>query len=86
MTDMKELIKFIKARIFHIRLRKAIRKADSITAETGRKVLVLNIAGKPIVLTKGQVKQLVNNGYFKNCSAAHIERVALYNTMPLVTF
>ena len=78
---MKKLIKFIKARRFHRLLKKAIREADRITLETGRKVLVLNLAGKPTVVTKGRVKQLVNLGYFKGCSAAYIDAAALYNTM-----
>ena len=77
---MKKIIKFIKARIFHRRLKKAIRKADQITLETGRKVLVLNLAGKPTMVTKGRVKQLVHLGYFK-CSAAEVEEQAIYNTM-----
>jgi len=77
---MKKLIKFIKARRFHRRLKKAIEKADRITLETGRKVLVLNLAGKPTVVTKGRVKQLIHLGYFKY-SAAEIESRALYNTM-----
>lgn len=75
-----KIFKFIKARTFHRRLKKAIREADRITLETGRKVLVLNLGGKPTVVTKGRVKQLVHSGYFKY-SAAEIESRALYNTM-----
>lgn len=77
---MKKLIKFIKARRFHRRLKEAIREADRITLETGRKALVLNLGGKPTVVTKHRVKQLIHLGYFK-CSAARIEAAALYNTM-----
>jgi hypothetical protein len=76
---MKKLLKFIKAQIFHRRLKKAIEKADRITLETGSKTLVLNHAGKPVVITKRSIKQLIHLGYFK-CSAAQIEDLALYKT------
>ena len=77
---MKKLIKFIKARIFHIRLRKAIREADTLTLKTGRKMLVLNLGGRPVAMAKIRIKQLVNHGYFKNASAADIEAAAIYKS------
>ena len=76
---MKKLIKFIKARLFHRLLKKAIREADYLTLKTDRKMLVLNLGGKPVAVAKIKIKQLVNHGYFK-CSAQDVEKSALYKT------
>ena len=76
---MKKLIKFIKARIFHRRLKKAIREANELTLKTGRKMLVLNMGGRPVVVAKTKIKQLIHHGYFK-CAAQDVEKSALYKT------
>ena len=76
---MKKFIKLLRAKRFQRRLKRAIKKADRLTSTTGKKYLVLNFAGKPIVKSKGELKQLVNHNYFK-CDIQTLTEMAIYKT------
>lgn len=73
------LFKYIKAVIFEIRLKKAIKKADKFAKRSGYHFLVVMLEGRPIVKAKKSLKQLIKDGVFK-ISIQKIEELALYKT------
>ena len=74
---MKKFLKLLKAKRYQRRLKRAIKKADRLTATTGKKYLVLNFAGKPI--KSKELKQLINHNYFK-CDIQTLTEMAIYKT------
>lgn len=73
------LFKLIKAKIFHKRLAEAIKEADNKAMQSGKRVLVLNFNGRPIVKTKNELKNLIHSGFLR-CDIQTIENIALYKT------
>lgn len=74
--------KYFKALIFDFRLRHARREADRRRALSGRKQLVVVLNGRPEVVSKQHIKNLVREGvYRRGVSAADIERAAIYSTL-----
>lgn len=74
--------KYFKALFFDFRLRHARREADRRRALSGRKHLVVVLNGRPEVVSKQHVKNLVREGmYRRGVKAADIERAAIYSTI-----
>lgn len=74
--------KYFKALIFDFRLRHARREADRRHALSGHKQLVVVLNGRPEVVSKQHIKNLVREGlYRRSVSAADIERAAIYSTL-----
>ena len=75
---MKGLFKRI---VWAFRYTMAVRKADKIHSQTGRKVYVLYIGGKLVVKTKGNISRLVSEHRFKKgVTVRDVEKMALYVT------
>ena len=76
------MIKFFKALIFDFRLRHCRREANRRRALTGKKYLVITLNGRPLVISKQRVRQLIHEGvYKKGVTAADIEALAIYKTV-----
>lgn len=72
-------MKTIKKLIFNWRYRSAVRKADKLHKATKRKFLVVVLGGKPAVLSKRKVRNLIATRYFrKGTTVRDIEDRALY--------
>ena len=75
---MKQLIKDL---IFGWRYKKAIKKAVETQRLTGRKQFVVMYEGKPIVVSKKNIRTLVATHYFKKGTTVQdIEKKALFVT------
>ncbi|MBR1468501.1 MAG: hypothetical protein IJ605_00070 [Prevotella sp.] len=69
----------IKKLIFGLRYKMAVRKADKLHKATKRKFLVVVLGGKPAVLSKRKVRNLIATRYFrKGTTVRDIEDRALY--------
>ncbi len=77
---MKAVIKKIQNAIFHIRLTKAIKKANKYHELTKHKYMVLMWGKKPVVKAKQNLKVLIKNGTLK-CTIQQLEAKALYITI-----
>lgn len=77
---MKKLIKQIQLNIFNRRLSKAIIKADKKAFQTHQRYLVVLMCKKPIVKSKTELSNMINNGTLKNVDIQKIEQIALYKT------
>lgn len=79
---MKKKIKkmnTIQKIIFNWRYRRAVRKADKLHEATKRKYLVIVLNGKPVVLSKRRIRNLIATRHFrKGTTVADIENRALY--------
>lgn len=71
------IIKLIKAKIFKVRLDRAIKKANRLHNKTGFKFLVLNFKGKPVVRAKKDLKHAIRLKQF-DCNIHTLEKIALY--------
>lgn len=83
---MKKVIKKIKewwaARVYARQLKKAIKEARRIKQATHMKCLVVDINGKPMALTKRELKGFKKAGYIaRNTNLEWVEKSALYNTL-----
>ena len=57
-------------------------EADRRRAVSGQKHLVINLNGRPVVVSKQHIKRLVREGvYRKGVTAADIEAIAIYRTV-----
>ncbi|OQY03195.1 MAG: hypothetical protein B6I20_05605 [Bacteroidetes bacterium 4572_117] len=71
----------IKEWIYKRRLFKAITKANKLKKQTGYKMLVLLVKGKPRVYSKFQLKHLIKTRFFKKgTSIQGLEKLALYKS------
>lgn len=83
---MKKLIKKIKewwaARVYARQLKKAIKEANRIKQTTKMKCLVVDINGRPLAVTKRELKGFKKAGYIpQNTNLEWVEKSALYNTL-----
>lgn len=83
---MKKVIKKIKewwsARVYARQLKKAIKEASRIKQTTKMKCLVVDINGRPMAVTKRELKGFKKAGYIpQNTNLEWVERNALYNTL-----
>ena len=78
---MKKIIFFFKNWLFSIRKKKAIKKAQQLANEQRRKFLVLNINGKPTVVSMKQCKQWVKTKQV-TVDSHYFREMALYTAMP----
>ena len=75
------LVRWCKALVFQIRLNDEKREADYRRGLTGKKMLVLCVAGRPLCVSKQRVKQLIKEGYYKHGTTPEdVEKLALYKT------
>lgn len=78
---MVAISKFFKAWLFELRLRRAIKKADRLRNRYSRKFFVINLCGRPMVVSKRHIQHLAATGTYKpGVTARDIARVALYKT------
>lgn len=75
-----KVVQAIKRHIENIRVKKAVKKANKLFQRTGRKYLVLWYDGKPIVISKKELKILIDKGVFKGISIQEIQKKAIYKT------
>jgi len=75
------MIKYIKRIIFGWRYKKAVKNAQNLHEQTGKKYMVIIWNGKPQVAAKSNLRQLIKTKRFrKGIRIADIERMALYIT------
>ncbi len=75
--------KLIKDLIFAWRYKRAVRRAVEAQRLTGRKQFVILYGGKPVVVSKKKLSQLVaTHSFKKGVKIQDIERRALFITSP----
>ena len=75
-------VRYSKALVFSIRLKQAKREADYRRGQTGQKMLVLCVCGRPVCVSKRRVKELLHEGFYKKGTKAEdIEKLAIYKTV-----
>lgn len=75
------MIQLIKDFIFGWRYKRAVKKAIEIQHLTGRKQFVVMYEGKPVVVSKKKIRNLVSTHYFKKgMTIQDIEKRALFVT------
>ncbi len=79
---MKKIIEFIKRKINAHRCKVAIKKADELAITTGCRHLVLMHCGKPMVISKKRLKQLIyrDHAFGKGFTIAIAEEIAIHRT------
>jgi hypothetical protein len=77
------MFKLIKDIVFAVRFKRAVRKANNLSALFKMKYYVLNMGGRLKVVPKRNIRQLIRQRRFKKgIRLADIERRALYVTPP----
>jgi hypothetical protein len=77
------MFKLIKDIVFAVRFKRAVRKANKLSALFKMKYYVLNMGGRLKVVPKRNIRQLIRQRRFKKgIRLADIERRALYVTPP----
>ena len=75
------MIQLIKDIIFGWRYKRAVKKAVKVEHITGRKQFVIMYDGKPVVVSKKKIRNLVATRYFrKGITVQEIEKRALFVT------
>lgn len=78
---MERLKKVFDNILFRWRLNQAIKVAVRAHEADGRKYLVINLEGKPTVVTKGELRKWKARGAFKKgVTVQDFEKVALFVT------
>lgn len=78
---MNELKKLFARLIFGLRYKRAVRKAVHMNKQSGRKFFVILMKGKPVVVSKQDIKYLVATRHFKKgVKLQDIEKRALFIT------
>ncbi len=76
-----KVVELCKSFILYKRCRRAIKEADRRLVQTGKKQLVLMYDGKPMVISKQQVKAKIRQGFFhKGFTPEKAESLAIYKT------
>lgn len=82
MSIFKNIKTYFRAVVFDCRMRHCRREADRRRAISGQKQLVINLNGRPVVVSKQHIKRLVREGvYRRGVTAADIEAKAIYRTV-----
>ena len=76
---IKRLIKLLDERIYQMRLKRAIAKADNMQKLTGHVYMVLMVKGRLVVKAKKNLKQLIKM-HKLDCKIQTLEEAALYIT------
>lgn len=77
------MVTFFKALLFDWRVKRAIRRADRKARIYGMKFLVLVFKGKPEVVSKQGIKQLIKKGRFsKEFTPQKAEEIAIHIAHP----
>ena len=75
------MIHLIKDIIFGWRFKRAVRQAMEAQRLTGRKQFIIVYDGKPLVISKKKIRELVATRFFrKGTTVQDIERKALFVT------
>lgn len=77
---MKKIIKKIKKIIFNRRLNNAILEANKKAFQTHKRYLVVLFQNKPVVKSKTELSNMINNGTLSKVDIQKIESIALYKT------
>ncbi len=76
-------MKRIKQYIAAFRYKRAVKKANKLARLFGRKYLVINMRGKPVVIAKKRLTELVKKKRFRQgVNAGDIEQNALHVALP----
>ena len=78
---MKKNFFFFKNWLFSIRKKKAIKQAQQLANEQRRKFLVLNLNGKPTVVSMKQIKHWIRTKQVHK-DADYFRKMALYTARP----
>ena len=76
---MKGFFQFLRERIFRMRLKRAIREAETLRRMTGKKHLVVRWKNKPVVVSKQRLKLAISRKELR-CNIHQAEEMALYIT------
>lgn len=77
------MVKLIRKILFQARLRRAVRLADTMTAITKRRHLVLLHRGRPKVFEQRQLKNAIKRkGFMPGFDIRIARKIALYVTCP----
>ena len=76
---MKGIFQFLRERIFRMRLKRAIREAETLRRMTGKKHLVVRWKNKPVVVSKQRLKLAIKRHELR-CTIRQVEEMALYIT------
>lgn len=75
------MVKRFKSFVLYVRCKRAIKEADRRLATTGKKQLVLMYGGRPLVISKQQLRAKIRDGYFcKGFTPEKAESLAIYKT------
>lgn len=67
--------------MYYRRCKKAIKRADRRAIVTGKKQLVMIYGGKPVVISKQRLKEMIKKGVFvKGFTPEKAEALAIYKT------
>ncbi|HOI27356.1 MAG TPA: hypothetical protein PLN63_06715 [Paludibacteraceae bacterium] len=69
----------IKQFIYNRRVDKEIKRADEMHSKTGRKYMVMNLNGRPVTLSKQQVKHMIKSHRLRT-TIGKMEEIAIYET------
>ena len=76
------MVKIFKNILFQIRLRRAIKRANTMKKLTGARFYVLMYKGRPSVFSKIDLKSAIAKLKFKKgFKPADLDRIALYKTL-----
>ena len=76
---MRRIFQFLSESIFEMRLKRAIRKADSMHRMTGHKYIVLRWKNTLVVKSKKHIKLAIKRHELR-CTIRQVEEMALYIT------
>lgn len=76
---IKRFILFLDERIYAMKLKRAILKADNMAALTGNKFMVLRWKNSLVVKSKKHLKNAIKSHRI-SCSIQQLEEMALYIT------
>ena len=76
---MKGIFQFLRESIFWMRLKRAIREAETLRRMTGKKHLVVRWKNEPVVVSKQRLKLAIRRKELR-CNIHQAEEMALYIT------
>ncbi len=78
---IKKWVKAYRSVVYYRRCKKAIKRADRRAIVTGKKQLVMIYGGKPVVISKQRLKEMIKKGVFvKGFTPEKAEALAIYKT------
>lgn len=78
---IEKWVKAYKSYVLYKRCKRAIKRADRQATVTGKKQLVIMYGGKPLVVSKQHLKEIIKEGAFrKGFTPEKAEALAIYKT------